>query len=159
MRICNVSIIGRFDSVPDPSDLSDPSHRVLVSDIEVRWLWRAARRDPWLAESLSLYAGTRWDGASRPDFTGWLVPRWGVFSAASLVHDICFGSRPMLSNKERISRKHADMLYLHLMRELAEGRVESGMKELTQLWLAEAMYSAVRWFGAPVWDKHDEEFA
>lgn len=148
MKVFNLAISGGFDSVPDPSDPRDPKHRVLVRDIAVTWFWEQNGQRHY--EMLPLFAGTRWDGASRPDFIGWLVPRWGAFSPASLVHDICFGSRPMLADGTRIIRKHADLLFLAIMQLYA--------KDVFQLWLAHSMYLAVDLFGAHMWNKHDDEW-
>ncbi|MBK8189042.1 MAG: DUF1353 domain-containing protein [Vampirovibrionales bacterium] len=156
MRLRNVRIEGDFDSIPIPGD---DEHRLTARAVWIAWEWRTDGDDAWRSERLMIPDHTRWDGASRPGIVGWLVPRWGVFSAASLGHDYAFRHRPFLSNGQRISRKHTDLLFLALMRRLASERVTGGWKAAAQLWLAEVMYRAVRWFGESTWDKHDAEFA
>lgn len=157
MRADLVGVVGNFDSVLDLRDPKDWGHRVTVSDVAVKWVW--SRGGVFWGEIVEIPAGTRWDGASRPEFVGWLVPRWGVFSLASLVHDVCFRDRPVLSDGTRMSRKHADLLFLAVMRSLSADRVAHGWKSGAQLWLADVMYRAVRWFGEAVWDRHDGEFS
>lgn len=152
MKITWVSVAGKFDSTRDP----DGKHWEVVRDVWVHWIWEQDGRE--YREMRLLEKGFRWDGASRPDWTGWLVPRGGVFLLASAVHDMAFKWRFELADGTRISRKHADLLFLALMRHLAAERVTSGWKEPAQVMLARAMYRAVRLFGEPVWDKHDAEF-
>lgn len=154
MDVRNVRIEGKFDSVP----VGDGEHWTTQTPLWIRWEWRADGALPWRDESLYIADGYRWDGASRPNVVGWVIPRGGVFLLASLVHDFCFGERPFLSGGERISRKLTDLLYLELMGNLAAERVTDGWKAPAQVQLAKVMYRAVRWFGSPVWDKHDGEF-
>ena len=154
MDVRNVSVAGNFDSIP----VGDGEHWTTKAAVSVVWEWRADGRLAWLTEELRIPAGSRWDGASRPNFVGWLIPRGGVFLLASCVHDYCFKNRPELSDGMRISRQHADMLYLALMEMLAAERVNSGWKARAQVAMARVMWRAVRWFGEPVWDTHDEEY-
>lgn len=156
MQVRNVRVVdGKFDSVPVTGDRG---HRTTKVDITVGWEWRPDGSAPWRQERLHIPAGERWDGASRPDFIGWLIPRWGVFSLASLVHDYCFGDRPYLSDGMRISRQHTDVLYLAAMEALAAERVSGERKARSQVAIANVMYRAVRWFGEWTWNKHDDEF-
>jgi uncharacterized protein DUF1353 len=153
MNITLISISGDFQSVPDPSDPTDSTHRVLLNDIGLDWWWREHNADPWRHERLDFYAGTRWDGASRPWLVGWLIKRWGLFSPATLPHDICFGSRPRLSDGTRITRQHVDLLFLGIMQWLSATKGTSW-----DLTLAKVMFRVVRLFGAGTWNKHDAEF-
>ena len=157
MEIGAANIFGDFQSEPDPRDRADKGHRVTIHAVTLHWTWRTDGDDPWRPELLFIPNRTRWDGASRPDFVGWVVPRFGVFSLASLVHDVCFETRPFLSNGLRISRKHTDALFFAIMEKLALERV-GGWKYRPQLRLAKVMHKAVRLFGETTWDRHDEEF-
>lgn len=159
MDVRNPAVIGNFDSLP----VGDGGHWTTKAALAIRWEWRADGRLGWLSEELRIPAGYRWDGASRPDFVGWLIPRGGVFLLASLVHDYCFKERPLLLGDprqppSRISRQHTDMLFLALMRMLAAERVHTGWKARAQVVMASVMWRAVRWFGEPVWDAHDKEY-
>ncbi len=156
MRIRNIEIVGKFDSAADPHK---SGNRVNVNPVSIKWQWRPDGDMPWRDETLFLAEGRSWDGASRPDFVGWLVPRWGVFSLASVAHDECCGNRPFLSGGERISRKLTDLLYLELMRVLADQRVSGGWKAPAQIALAEVCYRAVRWLGEATWSRHNKEFS
>lgn len=152
MKITLVSTAGQFDT----QRVRDDEHWENVRDVWVYWTWEEDGRRHH--EMQLLDRGFRWDGASRPNWIGWLVPRGGVFLLASGIHDLAFKTRFYLADRTRIGRKHADMLYLALMRHLAEQRVTSGWKRPAQVWLAEVMYRAVRLFGEPTWDRHDSEF-
>ena len=152
MNITSVSVAGKFDT----TRADDREHWENVRDVCVYWTWEENGKS--YNEMRLMERGFRWDGASRPNFIGWLVPRGGVFLLASGIHDMAFKERFFLSDGTRISRKHADMLFLELMRYLAAERVTSGWKDPAQVWLAEVMYRAVRLFGEPVWDRHDSEF-
>jgi len=157
MEIGVVNISGDFQSEPDPRYPEDRDHRISLNAVSVHWTWRYDGDEPWHFELLFIPDRTRWDGASRPDFVGWIVPRFGVFSLASLVHDVCFETRPFLSTGFRISRKHTDALFFAIMEELAEKRV-GGWKYSSQLLLAKVMHKAVRLFGEATWDNHDPEY-
>ena len=152
MKIVSVSVAGKFDT----TRASDGEHWENVRDVWVYWTWEDGGYSH--QEMRLIPRGFRWDGASRPDWIGWLIPRGGVFLLASAVHDDAFKERFFLSDGTRISRKHADMLFLELMRYLAAERVTDGWKAHAQIVLAETMYRAVRLFGEPVWDNHDSEF-
>lgn len=151
MKIDRIFVDGKVETIKEP----DGEHWCLVNDVLVAWTHENdGVRFP---ERVQLKAGYRWDGASRPDFIGWLIPRGGVFLLASAVHDYAFKTRfPVWGG--RISRKHADLLFLAMMRWLAADRVTAGWKAWAQVLLAETMYRAVRWFGEPTWDRHDAEF-
>ena len=148
-------IIGKFDS---ELDRRKPDHRVNVRDVTVEWLYRPDGSEPWRTEQLTLEAGESYDGATRPEIVGSLVPRFGVFTLADFVHDKCFRDRPPMSDGVRISRQHTDLLFYALMIHIAKERVTKGWKAKAQLLLARAMYTAVRWFGPDTWNRHDKEF-
>ena len=152
MKITSVSAAGKFDTIR----VRDDEHWENARDVWVHWTWSDDAGE--YREMQLLERGFQWDGASRPDCVGWLVPRGGVFLLASAIHDLAFKERFELADGTRIARKHADLLFLALMRYLADERVTNGWKAHAQIVLAEAMYRAVRWFGEPVWDRHDSEF-
>ena len=153
MKIIDVKVVGKFDT----ERVRDREHWRNIRDIQLYWSWRD--NEGFIhEETVILEAGFIWDGASRPNFIGWLIPRGGVFLLASGIHDLAFKTRFFLSTGKRISRQHADLLFLALMHYQADRRVNHGWKEPAQIVMAEVMYWSVRQFGEPVWDKHDSEF-
>lgn len=85
--------------------------------------------------------GFETDFASVPRFFWRIVPPWGKYSPAAVVHDYLYstGEAP---------RDIIDQIFLDLMGEL-------GVKG----WKREAMYWAVRTFGGWAWKKHQERRA
>lgn len=77
--------------------------------------------------------GFRWDGASVPRFAQSILPRWGDYSGAALVHDYMY-AKDCLEIK---SRKKADRILLNNMK-------EDGVSYIRR----KLMYYAVRMFGS-----------
>jgi hypothetical protein len=76
--------------------------------------------------------GFRWDGASTPRFAHSILPRWGDYSGAALIHDYMYSKQCT----EVSDRKYADKVFLNNMK-------EDGVSYLRRY----AMYYAVRLFG------------
>lgn len=158
MKVRNPRVEG--DLVLAPS-ARNPDSKVLVH--QLLFIWTA---NGYL-ERVLIPAGFQCDGASVPRWVRILVwmlrplrkllDPWGFAALAAVFHDYCFHARPHLSDKRRIGRKQADLVFLAFMRMTAKGRFRKAM-----LWSAEqvawVMFLAVRLFGEDVWDKHDSEF-
>jgi Protein of unknown function (DUF1353) len=65
-----------------------------------------------------------------------ILPRWGTYSGAALIHDWLYRTRP-----PGVTRREADRVFLELM-------LEDGVP-LDQ---ARLMHQAVRWFGDKAWN-------
>jgi hypothetical protein len=76
------------------------------------------------------------DFASVPRLFWRIVPPWGRYSPAAVVHDYLYQSA-------KVSRKEADDIFLELMARLGVPR-----------WKRYTMYWAVRGFGGFAWDAH-----
>jgi len=76
------------------------------------------------------------DLASVPWFARWLVPTWGKFSAASIVHDWLYFDQPC-------SREEADTIFAELMK-------ADGVRASRRM----ALVSGVRAGGWVAWRKH-----
>lgn len=81
--------------------------------------------------------GFETDFASVPRAFWRIVPPWGRYSPAAVVHDYLYATR-------RMSRREADGVFLKLMRRLG-----------VPLWKRSFMYAAVRGFGGRAWDEKD----
>lgn len=174
MQIEIVSVVGRFDTAPDPRRPTDKQHRIIVNDVEITAQYRRSSDAAWIVFVVELAAGMSYDGSSRPELVGFLIPRFGIFSLAAGAHDKLFEGRDELPDGTRIDRKMTDLLFLRLMEWLAVQRigwnppagwlakvkwfVTGGWKYPAQLLMARVMYRAVRQFGGMVWNKHDPEF-
>lgn len=143
MNLRNARIIGYFDSGEDPRDLKD---KISLFPVIFTWEWRESRKDRWRPENLQVSGKERWDGTAGPD----IVRGWGNNSAASLAYYKLLKTRKKLSNGEPISRKHTDLLYLHLMCAMSDGWLAP-----VQLLFIESCYRAGCLFGEPVWDSYD----
>jgi hypothetical protein len=75
------------------------------------------------------------DFASVPRFFWRIVPPWGRYSPAAVVHDYLYATG-------RVSRAEADRVFLSLMEQLG-----------VPLWKRTVMYRAVRIFGGAAWDE------
>ena len=80
--------------------------------------------------------GFETDFASVPRLFWRVVPPWGRYSPAAVVHDFLYSTG-------KVSRKEADAIFLELMARLA-----------VPLWKRYVMYWAVRLFGWFAWDAH-----
>lgn len=149
MDVRNPRIYGTFALVDAGKD-----HRRTVSMVSFVFDWRDDGDEDWIGEAIVVPGNFRYDGSSRPAVVGWFIPRWGFSSEASCVHDFCFKTRPALKSGARISRKLTDEVFFAYLK----WRAGSAASTQYKIRLAELMYRAVRWFGEPTWDKHDEEF-
>jgi hypothetical protein len=80
--------------------------------------------------------GFVWDGASVPRIFWNLIPAWGMWSGAALIHDFLYTTQPC-------NRRLADTIFLALM-----------VQDDVSRWRAAMMFFAVRIFGARAWRKH-----
>lgn len=78
--------------------------------------------------------GFETDFASVPRFFWRVVPPWGRYSPAAVVHDYLYSTG-------KVSREDADRAFLTLMQRLG-----------VPVWKRTIMYWAVRWFGGPAWE-------
>jgi len=83
--------------------------------------------------------GFETDFASVPRIFWRVVPPWGRYSPAAVVHDYLYATAP-------VSRKEADKIFLEHMKTLK-----------VKWWRRKAMYRAVRMGGGFAWNKHREE--
>lgn len=139
MKILYARCEGMFDLIP-----TGGGRRKTARPVD--YLWAVKQDGQVRYERMPIEGGYNFNGTSRPWWAGWLVPRWGAGAVASCFYDRCFMRRPLLSTGERISRKESDLVFAEL---------------LPAKWrrvVARAVFWVVRWFGEPVWDKHDSEF-
>lgn len=124
-------------------------------------------------QSLTVKAGTRYNGVGPGNsafiwILEFVVQRWGRAMIAALPHDEAFETRFDRTIPDvKAARKYADQLFLAILVAIGP-RVERGKGYLRLIssaldracWVvrAHAMYRAVRWFGAGVWNAHDPEF-
>lgn len=87
-------------------------------------------------QSVTVPKGFITDFASVPRALQWLIPPMGRYGAAAVVHDY-------LCVTNHVSRKEADVIFLHLMR-------QEGVKP----WKAYLMYAAVRAYARTVEGLH-----
>jgi hypothetical protein len=80
--------------------------------------------------------GFVWDGASVPRILWNIIPAWGTWSGAALIHD-------KLYRNHDCSREIADAIFWVLM-------TQDGVAN----WRAGLMWCAVRLFGWRSWEKH-----
>lgn len=78
-------------------------------------------------------AGYVTDLASTPRWLWWLVPPFGAYLGAAVLHDFLYSSRP-------VTRVEADRAFFAAM--LVDGE---------RVWRAWLIYRAVRWFGWLAW--------
>ena len=88
---------------------------------------------------VAVMPGFLFDGASVPQRFQDLIPCWGLYSGAALIHDGLYTAHPC-------PRETADRIFLDLM--LADGVPHE------QAWL---MWKAVCRFGQPAWDSPADE--
>ena len=84
-------------------------------------------------EDIDVPIGFQTDFASVPRPFWWLLPRWGRYGNAAVIHDYCYW-------EQRYSRKHADDIFREAMRVLQ-----------VPGWKVFLMYWAVRVFGSFNW--------
>ena len=83
--------------------------------------------------------GFETDFASVPRFFWRIVPPWGRYSPAAVVHDYLYSTG-------KVSREDADRAFLTLMQRLG-----------VPAWKRSIMYWAVRWFGGPAYSQKESE--
>lgn len=109
---------------------------ILEDGIRARLLQPFRVRLPELGHKIiSVPHGFVTDFASVPRFFWRIVPPWGRYSPAAVVHDYLYASG-------RVSRAEADLAFLGLMKRLG-----------VPLWKRWTMYRAVRLFGKQAWDR------
>lgn len=84
------------------------------------------------------------DFASVPKAFWSIIPPYGKYTKAAVLHDYIYKYHGFVSSDQFISytRKEADRIFLQAMKVLGVGRIKRGI-----------MYNAVRWFGAKAWNK------
>jgi hypothetical protein len=85
------------------------------------------------------------DFASIPQIFWNILPPWGVYGKAAVIHDYLYGIQGNYANKPKpqiFTRKECDLIFLDAMKVL-------GVNWLTR----RIMYSAVRTFGGFAWKK------
>jgi hypothetical protein len=92
-------------------------------------------------EVIRVPAGFVTDFASVPRVFWRLIPPWGRYGKATVIHDYCYRCRPC-------SRRRADRILLEAMRVLS-----------VAWWKRTAIYLAVRAFGWIVWRKRGNAYA
>jgi len=85
-------------------------------------------------EKVRVPVGFITDFASVPSFLWWLIPPWGKYGKAAIIHDYIY------QHHGNYSRRQADNIFLEAMTVL-------GVKN----WRKYPMYLAVRIFGHPAW--------
>lgn len=94
------------------------------------------------SESVSVPAGTVTDFASIPRPLWNILPPWGKYGKAAVIHDFMYSQHQITSNGKQvdIERKQADDIFLEAMKVLGVGTITRY-----------AMYYAVRVFGHRPW--------
>ena len=87
-------------------------------------------------ETIDVPVGFLTDFASIPRPLWWLLPRWGKYGNAAVIHDFCYW-------EQRYSRHRADRIFLEAMKVL-------GVKPITR----SVMFAAVWLFGCFGWRKN-----
>lgn len=93
-------------------------------------------------ESVNVPAGTVTDFASIPRPLWNILPPWGKYGKAAVIHDFMYSQHQITSNGKQvdIERKQADDIFLEAMKVLGVGTITRY-----------AMYYAVRVFGHRPW--------
>lgn len=88
--------------------------------------------------SVTVPAGFVTDFASTPRWAWWLLPPWGKYGRAALVHDFCYSA-------QFTTKAEADAVFLEGMRLSGVGRLR-----------ARVMFLAVALFGGAAWRGHQK---
>lgn len=118
-----------FPIEPEYIDLPDGQHRKLINDVIIQ-----LGTVPYL-----IPAGFVTDGASVPRILWNIIPPFGQYNKAALLHD-------HLYKTQKYPRNVADQLFLDAMAALKVPRMERA-----------AMYSGVRIGGWVSWNKYEKE--
>lgn len=84
-------------------------------------------------ETVTVPLGFQTDFASVPPVFRWLIPRWGKYGKAAIIHDYCYW-------EQRYTRERSDQIFREAMGVLGVAR-----------WKMFLMYQAVRLFGWWAW--------
>lgn len=71
--------------------------------------------------NITVPAGFKWNTVSVPRIFLPLIPKWGLYSSAALVHDYIYAKRGNI-NKNTYTRKIADDIFYRIMREDGVGK-------------------------------------
>jgi len=99
-----------------------------------KFLWKLT--EPFKYKEIHVPAGFKTDFASVPRFFWRLIPPFGRYCEASVVHDYCYF-------KGLYTREQCDTLFLEVMK-----------KYKVPGWKRWFMHRSVRWFGWIGWRKH-----
>jgi hypothetical protein len=97
--------------------------------------------------TVTVPAGFKWDGASVPRILWSIIPAWGSYSGAALVHDWLYRSHLVTScasSRKKVTKQQADRVFYELM--LKDGVAKS------KAW---AMWQAVALCGGKAWSQND----
>lgn len=112
--------------------------RVVCSyDVADPTVWRLEQvymRHTSLGE-ITVPVGFLWEGCSTPRILWSLLPTWGKYTGAALIHDYLYSEQPC-------SRADADRVFLELL-------IEDGVKPRCAL----TMFRAVQAFGGRCWKR------
>ena len=126
--------------------MSQFTENLIVSPLPDGKRWVLRRPLPYYVgeqdsdELITVPTGFVTDFASIPRMFWTILPKWGKYGNAAVVHDFLYCTQP-----EQYSRKRADEIFLEAMLVLDVGKCT-----------AKAMYKAVRAFGGPGWKKATE---
>jgi Protein of unknown function (DUF1353) len=88
-----------------------------------------------------------WDGASVPRILWNIIPPWGSYSGAALVHDWLYRTRTCCaSSTKTITKEEADRVFYELM-------LEDGVRK-SRAWV---MWQAVAFLGGKAWSRMKED--
>ena len=108
------------------------SHLIFCSyDTRLPTVWELQAH--YVRNGVVVPLGFKWDGASVPKYARSILPRWGDYSGAALVHDYMYSTECI----EIKDRSKADKIFLNNMK-------EDGVSYIRR----KLMYYAVRLFGS-----------
>jgi hypothetical protein len=88
-----------------------------------------------------------WDGASVPRVLWNIIPPWGSYSGAALVHDWLYRTRTSCASRSKtITKEEADRVFYELM-------LEDGVRK-SRAWV---MWQAVAFLGGKAWTRMKED--
>ena len=99
--------------------------------------WKLERS--YKREGINVPKEFSWDGVSIPRAFHFVLPKWGTYSGAALIHDFLYSKQSVIYD---IDRKTADKLFLKYMKEDGVG-----------FFRRRSMYYSVRVFGGIAWKK------
>ena len=90
--------------------------------------------------NITVPAGFKWNSVSTPRILLPLIPRWGLYSSAALIHDYLYSMRGDINN-EVYTRRQSDDIFYKIM-------IEDGVNKFK----ARIMWLFVRATGWKVWN-------